>query len=390
MSSRRRVCIIFSSSYPYSRGGDELLFTDIAKWIQKQNDWEFVALGRKPRVSRAVSIEKHLPIASVSTLRTSVFGRLFEYVYLSFLDGFFYGKRVSSLRDSFLSNYDVIITPDPLITIHLAKRRSRPRLIQFVGGAWAENAAAVQPLLGPLFRSLEQKAYQLADCLVVMDSIYARQLIQWNKQIKIIPSGVNTTIYDPSRYDRDKLRARFSMTGKRAIITVASLRKAVKGHDFLIRALPQVIKVYPECHLYLAGKGDQEPFRNLARELGIENHIHFLGERLDIPELLAASDVFVLPSLSEGTPRALLEAMAMKLPCIATHVGGIPEIITHQRSGILVKAGVPDAITKAIIHIFSKRKIAKTLGEQARKRIRTNYSMDATANAYIELINRLC
>ncbi|MFX1475570.1 MAG: glycosyltransferase family 4 protein [Promethearchaeota archaeon] len=390
MSIQRKICIILPAPYPFARGGNEILFTEISREIMRRNNWEFVVLGRRPRTLGVQAFNNPLPTVLIDTLRTRFFGRLFEYIYLSFFDSFLFGLKVGLLSDNFLSDFDVVITFDPLVTTQIAKRKHRPPLIYFVGGAWADTISKTQPLLEPLTRWIERRAYKLADRIVVMDQIYASHVVSTNRDFVMIPSGVDSTIFNPVKYNRVTLREKYSMTGKTAIVTVATLRRGIKGYEVLLRAIPQIIRTHPECHFFLVGKGAQVWVRNSAKLLGVTQHVHLLGERYDIPALLAASDIFLLPSLSEGTPGALLEAMAMRLPCIATKVGGIPEVITHKRNGLLIEPGSPDAISKALLYLLSNGEKAKALGEQARKLILKRYSLEKTANAYSELIESLC
>jgi glycosyltransferase involved in cell wall biosynthesis len=351
--------------------------------------WYVNVLAKKPRSPSPIAFEKPLPTVSINNLKSLPFGRIFEYIYLSFIDDCLYGVMVSAL-DSLLERFDILITPSPLVTLHVAKRRKRPKIIQFVSGAWADNVSAKQRCLKHLAHKIERVAYERADYVVFMEDEYAKRFALEKDRFEIIPCGIDLSIFDPSRFDRDKLRKRYSMTGKTAVVTVATLRRGIKGHDVLLRSISHVVAVHPECHFFLAGTGDQLWLRKLAESLGIDDHLHFLGECSDIPELLSASDIFVLPSRSEGLGIALIEAMAMKLPCIATRVGGVPSVVTHQRDGILVEPDDPEAISRALLHLISDQKMARMLGENARKRVITGFSLEATAKAYVELIDRLC
>jgi len=386
----RRICIIIGSEYPHHRGGNESLFTDLGNALIEHKGWKTVVLARKPRKLKRIVYSEPLPTLPIPTLRTLPVGRLFDYVYTSFFDQMYFGKRIAMLSGRLARFFDVIITPDPIITKKVTSKRRRPRIIQFVGGLWAENTCATQPLLGPIARRIEAEAYKAADCTVFMDQILAQRFRASSIQSTIISNGVDTSRFDPTHYNRSALREKLGIANKIMVTTVATLRKEIKGLEYLLDAIPSVIEQYPECEFFIIGKGEQGWLRKQAQSLGIVEHIHLLGERLDIPELLTASDQFVLPSLSEGTPGALLEAMAMELPSIATRVGGIPDIITHQKDGFLIKPGKPDEISSAIIHLLSHPKLAKELSKNARNRIRTKYSIEKTVDEYIALIERLC
>ncbi|MFX1563355.1 MAG: glycosyltransferase family 4 protein [Promethearchaeota archaeon] len=388
--TKRRVCLALGSLYPYIRGGVEILFTNIFRIAMSSHKWDVEVLSRKPRTRKSLAINNPLPTSFLSTFRSSRLGRIFEYIYLSFLDQVLFSKKVASLTDSYLSKFDVIITPDPLITYHLSKRKKHPKIIQFASGAWAFTVSAIQPLLRPYAQRIERIAYKKADCTIFMDRIFLNQFKTNQGCFEIIPNGIDLSFFSRSRFNNKILRKKFLMEDKIVVITVATLRRRIKGLEFLIQSIPAVIEAYPNCHFYLVGKGNQGWLRDLAISLGILKNLYFLGERPDIPELLAASDMFVLPSLSEGTPAALLEAMAMELPSIATRVGGIPDIITHQKDGFLIKPEKQEEISSSIIQLLSHPELAKELGKNARNRIITQYSKEKTVEAYIALIERLC
>jgi glycosyltransferase involved in cell wall biosynthesis len=113
-----------------------------------------------------------------------------------------------------------------------------------------------------------------------------------------------------------------------------------------------------------------------AQNLGLANAVHFLGTRRDIPDLLQAMDVFVLPSHSEGVSLALLEAMAAGLPVIASRVGGLPEVVRHEENGLLIPVGDAAALAQSLTRVLEAPAWAKSLGDQARQDIQTHYSLD--------------
>jgi glycosyltransferase involved in cell wall biosynthesis len=121
------------------------------------------------------------------------------------------------------------------------------------------------------------------------------------------------------------------------VVSVVATFKPQKGHTYLLNALPAVIANFPKVHVLLIGDGEQrDSLLAQVRDLHIEHHVHFLGFRQDIPDLLAASNCFVLPSLWEGLPMALIEAMASGLPVIATKVSGSKQVVIDAESGLLV------------------------------------------------------
>jgi glycosyltransferase involved in cell wall biosynthesis len=111
-----------------------------------------------------------------------------------------------------------------------------------------------------------------------------------------------------------------------------------------------------------------------ARDAGLGDAVRFLGSRRDIPEILAASDCFVLPSLWEGLPIALLEAMATGLPCIATEVSGTMQVVIDGVTGLLVPPGDSDALAKAMGEMLAEPQRARLMGAEGKRRVEAHFS----------------
>ncbi len=152
-----------------------------------------------------------------------------------------------------------------------------------------------------------------------------------------------------------------------------------KGHSCLIEAFKQVRSEVASAHLVLTGTGQRkEDIREQVKKEGLEQYVHFLGYRKDIPDLLRAMDIFVLPSIgSEGMPLVLLEAMASGVPCIATRLSGIPEVINTDEVGCLVPVGDENELAKAMIGFSRKPQSERnSIIEKARERIRKHFKRD--------------
>jgi len=146
-----------------------------------------------------------------------------------------------------------------------------------------------------------------------------------------------------------------------------------KGHSFLIKAFEKVRKQVPSARLILAGDGPlKEEIQEQAAKAGLDDSVHFLGRRDDIPKLLRAMDTFVLPSIgSEGMPLVILEAMAAGVPCIASSLSGIPEVINSSDVGFLVPPRDENALAEAMVTLANMpEEKLKDLTEKAKERIR--------------------
>jgi glycosyltransferase involved in cell wall biosynthesis len=151
----------------------------------------------------------------------------------------------------------------------------------------------------------------------------------------------------------------------------------IKGHTWLVRAVARVLVEFPQTCVVLVGDGPLlGELKDLAAELGISPHVVFLGTRHDIPECLAVLDLFVLPSLNEGMGRALLEAMAVGCPVVATRVGGIPDIVADGTTGLLVPPRDDRALAEAILTLLWDPSRRAAYGEAARRHVDGRFDVE--------------
>jgi glycosyltransferase involved in cell wall biosynthesis len=157
----------------------------------------------------------------------------------------------------------------------------------------------------------------------------------------------------------------------------------LKNLAVAIRATAHLASILPGVRLVLIGSGPLQPdLEALARELGIEERVSLLGERSDARDLLPGLDAFLMPSLTEGHSIALLEAAAAGLPIVATNVGGNPEIVEHERTGLLVPTNDDTSISRALQRLQGNRTLAAQLGSDARAWVLGHVSVPAMADAY--------
>ena len=171
--------------------------------------------------------------------------------------------------------------------------------------------------------------------------------------------------------------------------TVGSLYP-VKGHAGLLRAYRIVRERVPGTGCVIAGRGPlQDALRDEARRLGVEDGVRFLGFRGDVPGVLAALDVFALPSLSEGLPLAAIEAMAAGRPVVATDVGGTREVVVDGATGFLVPAGDPAALAERLVAVLREPALAARLGAAGRARAAREFGVARMVDRYAGLYDRL-
>jgi len=193
---------------------------------------------------------------------------------------------------------------------------------------------------------------------------------------QVIYNGVDADIFRPT--DKTESRNKLGLPEKRK--TVLSVRRLVykNGLDTLLEAVPYVVKNHPDVLFVVAGKGpSRKVVETRIKELKIQNNIKLAGFVPDelLPTYYGAADHFVLPSASgEGLPLVLLEAMACGLPVTATAVGGTPEILKHNKNGVLVPPIDPKAMAEALTKLLSDEKLGQTLGEEARRTVEERFT----------------
>ena len=191
---------------------------------------------------------------------------------------------------------------------------------------------------------------------------------------------------DPGR--RAEARRVLGVAAEGPVLGVVAYLREDKGHAILLRAMPEILRKYPDCSLVVVGDGPQRAhLEALARRLKIEAAVRFVGLREDVPVVLNAFDVFCLPSVrNEGVPQSALQAGAAGLPVVSTAVGGIPEAVVHDVTGVVVPPGDSGALAQAICALIADPELRRRLGEAGGEHVAASFSiqrmLDLTEQAY--------
>lgn len=187
----------------------------------------------------------------------------------------------------------------------------------------------------------------------------------------------------------DVAKAELGLGGKTVLLYVGRLA-AQKALPDLLAALTSALAARPDLHLLLLGQGEERAaLEGRVRELGLAAHVSFTGNVDSVQRYLDASDLFVLPSLAEGISNALLEAMAAGLACVATTVGGTPEVLDHGACGVLVPPAQPELLSAAIVRLTDDPAERARLGAAARQRIAQAYAFAVVGDQYLNLYAQL-
>ncbi len=228
-----------------------------------------------------------------------------------------------------------------------------------------------------------------ADCFVSvsedLENFLAKTIGIPASRITTVYNGIDLNQYAANGRSLEK-RLELGLKATSPIVGTVGSLYPVKGHTYLLQALRDILKCHPETMLLLIGKGElQDVLRDEARAYGIYEQVRFLGFREDIKELLEIIDIFVLPSISEGLPLSLLEAMAMAKPVVATRVGGIPEVVIHGQTGLLVPPWNSRFLAEGILFLLRNSHVAKQMGGKGREQIAKMFTFKQTIARYEQL-----
>ncbi len=220
----------------------------------------------------------------------------------------------------------------------------------------------------------------------------SNDLIKYEKisprKISTVLNGIDMSYFDVP-IDKQAKKHELGITGSGPVIGLGARLSKEKGITFLLRAMPILIRQYPDIRLVIAGKGDAEDdLRRETQDLGIEKNVLFIGPRLDMPEVLKVLDLYVLPSLREGLPTVLLEAMAAGCPIVATKVGGNSMAVMHGENGSLVEARNPDVLAAEICRILGDKKVMDKYSMKGREVVCKRFTAETMTAQYQKLYLR--
>lgn len=246
----------------------------------------------------------------------------------------------------------------------------------------------------PLSQVVAASAKALADTIVVSSNIVNKHYFTdgWNGSETIYPI-VDTDRYDPTRdfTAQTALREELNVDASTPIVGSVGNINPAKGYEYLLQAVRHVIDSYgPICVPIVGPKLDtrREYYRSLKQmqtELGLEDTVHFLGRRSDVPRLLSAFDVFAMPSVTETGPMTLMEAMAMEKPIVTTNVGVVPEQFTHRKHGLVVPPKDAERLGTALCELLNEPANGAEYGQNARERAKDVFSVNKIADRHAKV-----
>jgi glycosyltransferase involved in cell wall biosynthesis len=215
------------------------------------------------------------------------------------------------------------------------------------------------------------------------------------QNVDVVPLGIDLQQFNPAKYTRSQARTFFKLPQHNRIVGVLGRLDPQKGQEVLLRAVPALTRKHPNIHIVVAGDetagepGYKARLENICKTLAIEKRVTFLPFTNDVPRLMAALDIFILPSYSETYGLVVIEAMAMKRPVIATNAGGVPEIITNGETGLLVPPRDSDALSGAIHSLLTNARLRSRIIRSARSRALDRYDFSLSVDMFLRSISAL-
>lgn len=289
-----------------------------------------------------------------------------------------------------------------VVRLSMAMRRKKCRLVHChdahaaaVGFAAASMAKVPVRVISrrvdfPLKKNLlsRRKYRKDVDAIIAISESVKGVLVKGGidkKLIHVIPDGIDFAPYE-NKTSKDYLRQELSFAPDDFLVGIVASLSDDKGHKYLIKASKHLRENTPKIKIIIVGEG---PLRldldKRVKEIQGEDMVFFLGFREDIPQILNSLDVFVLSSDHEGLGSILMDAMACRLPIVATRVGGIPELVGHEHTGLLVPPQRPISLAKAILKMYNDREFANKLGQRGYEIVHRKYSSESMAMKAIDL-----
>lgn len=249
------------------------------------------------------------------------------------------------------------------------------------------------PNLNKIILNMNRLLGKITDRFVAVSDAVGRYTskIEWigSKKLEKIYNGINMESFT-NLPEKAKTRKELGFTYNVSLVATVGRLTDQKGVDIFIRSCMEISRQYKRVRFIIVGEGPcRKDLENLVEDLGMEEEIEFWGARHDIPKILSALDIMVVPSRWAGFELTLAEAMAAGVPVVASKVGPIPEVIADGETGILVPAEDPKALADAVIQLLGDSSLRKRMGEAGKKRVLEKFTVQKMVSQYEALYERL-
>lgn len=309
-----------------------------------------------------------------------------------------------------------LLSPATLVRLIRLFRHHRPDIVQSHGarpnfytalaGRWTRVPTIVSTIHNSLYdypissiRRLlyllgERLTFALSDQILCVADALAQDLIKRSNRepakIQVIRNGVDLEVFDPKTVDGSRIRREFGLEQDTPLIGIVGRMTPQKGHRDLLTALVQIRTIVPAVRVLIVGDGPlRDDLVQHVRIHGLDNCCIFTGMREDIPAIMSVLNLVALPSLSEGLPFILLEAMAMGKPVVATRINSVCEVVEDGVTALLVPPQAPDLLARAVIALLTNRDLAEKLSTSARALVEQCFSLNRMIQEIVALYEKL-
>ncbi|MCM8809959.1 MAG: glycosyltransferase family 4 protein [Candidatus Omnitrophica bacterium] len=363
----------------FSIGGAENFARDFVKFLKDRKVEVRVLTTRKNFFKKKRSFPENIKIVEFYTPEIRFLGTIIYYISLS-LYLIFHSKDFDVIQSFFLKHSSFVSI---LIGKFLRKK-------VFCRMECSGKFGDIESLKKLPFSKIFLKVFKMADGIIVLSKEMQKELeiIKFKREkLFLIPNAVDINKFKPYK-DKEKLKNEFGYSEKKIIIFVGRLTKQ-KGVEYLIKSFEK-LKI-DEKYLIILGDGElREKLEKMVFSLGLKDKVLFAGRKKEVLPYLQVADIFVLPSLSEGLPISVLEAMSCGLPVVVSKVGGNVDVVEDGTNGYLVEPQNICQIKKAIEELLANERKTKEIGGINRKKIEENYSYDTIIERYLNLYKMNC
>ncbi len=289
-----------------------------------------------------------------------------------------------------------------IVHVHTAKAGVIGRVAAWFAGVptiiYTSHGFPFHPYLNSwrvwLYALLEKSTARLCDVItVVSDAMRSRGLefrVAPQQKIRVICNGVDTARFDPVKYEEERLIVRREWGLPPDAVVLGTLCRLVpdKGIDCLLRVIAILVSGYQNVHCVICGDGSLRlSLKDMVEDLNISRHVTFTGYRQDTPRILAAFDVFILPTRREGFGRSFVEAMSMEVPVLGSRISPLTEIIVEGKTGLLSEVDTPEAFAAAASRLVVSKDLRCQMGKAGRAHVIENFGQRRMCEAYERLFS---
>ncbi|MCC9605408.1 glycosyltransferase [Blastopirellula sp. JC732] len=283
---------------------------------------------------------------------------------------------------------------DAIVTVGAGDKMFWGRLAAYMAGVPVIASAIHSTGWPDSINWLNRRLTSITDRFIGVADPHGKHLVEVEgfppEKVVVIRNGIDTARFRPNAEARRKLRRELQISETAPVCGIVAALRPEKDHCLFVAAAAQVLETVPEARFLIVGDGPERPaIEAKCRELGVERQVLMLGSRSDIPEVLAACDLFALTSKNEASPVSILEAMSVELPIVAPRVGSIPQAVDEGANGLLYPASDLAAVAEAMRSLLSSPDRIRQMGKSAREKAIRYGSLETMVDGYETLIESI-